>query len=501
MVARFSAFSRRIAAVVCVLASSACAQVVTNRVVIIPTADGTATGELRLRERQANGTNYVGLKAPPVITANKVWELPVADGALGDCLQTNGTAQLLFLSCSGGLPVIDTTSLVKGSADDTKLLRFEVDGFTTATTRILTPPDADITIAGINLAQTWTSIQTHDADIFMATTRKIAPSSTGNANLGSTALHFGSAWVNNANIYTDLFLDSAARVSGDLIPSADVTYRLGNSTTRWHSSYIRDAFFLLSASPQATGAANLGSSSLRWASQWVNNVNLYSNLFFDSAATFSGSIIPSADGSYQIGNSTNRLHSAYIKDGFFQTSAKPQVTGAANLGSSTLHWGSAWIDTIDTTDIFGAGRILYGLASTDVSSGLGAIISKDAFVSATATTNASVGSFAAIASNYVALASSRTGSGTYLPLAFFTSASKRWEIDTSGHFLPGATTTYNVGSSSLRPNVVYADIINSTQGVTTPSGNFTGVISVRNAADTASCTISINGGVIYASTC
>lgn len=47
-------------------------------------------------------------------------------------------------------PVVDTTELVKGSVDATKRMRIEVDGLTTATTRVLTMPDADIT--PVNLA-------------------------------------------------------------------------------------------------------------------------------------------------------------------------------------------------------------------------------------------------------------------------------------------------------------------------------------------------------------
>lgn len=44
-------------------------------------------------------------------------------------------------------PVItDTYPIVSGSSDKTKLLRFEVDGFTTATTRVVTVPDRDVTI-------------------------------------------------------------------------------------------------------------------------------------------------------------------------------------------------------------------------------------------------------------------------------------------------------------------------------------------------------------------
>jgi hypothetical protein len=55
--------------------------------------------------------------------------------------------------------VPDTTPIVSGSADITKLLRFEIDGFTTATTRTLTPQNASYTIAGLNLGQTFTEAQ------------------------------------------------------------------------------------------------------------------------------------------------------------------------------------------------------------------------------------------------------------------------------------------------------------------------------------------------------
>ncbi len=46
-------------------------------------------------------------------------------------------------------PFTDATALVKGSADATKLLRFEVDGLTSSTTRIATMPDKDITLIGV----------------------------------------------------------------------------------------------------------------------------------------------------------------------------------------------------------------------------------------------------------------------------------------------------------------------------------------------------------------
>lgn len=55
-------------------------------------AGGTA--ELILREASGNGTNYIGLKAPASIAANKVWTMPAADGASGQAIVTDGSGVL-----------------------------------------------------------------------------------------------------------------------------------------------------------------------------------------------------------------------------------------------------------------------------------------------------------------------------------------------------------------------------------------------------------------------
>lgn len=60
-------------------------------------------------------------------------------------------------------PFLDTNTLIKGSVDATKLLRFEVDGFTAGATRVLTPPNANATIAGLEVANIFTTTQTVNA--------------------------------------------------------------------------------------------------------------------------------------------------------------------------------------------------------------------------------------------------------------------------------------------------------------------------------------------------
>jgi len=72
------------------------------------------------------------------------------DAASADWIDlTDGGATTLHSHAGGGsAPFIDSTAIIKGSVDDTKLWRVEVDGFTTGQTRVFTPPNADLTITG-----------------------------------------------------------------------------------------------------------------------------------------------------------------------------------------------------------------------------------------------------------------------------------------------------------------------------------------------------------------
>jgi hypothetical protein len=67
----------------------------------------------------------------------------------GRIFQTNSTPNG-YLTVSRFGPFIDTNPVAVGSSDGTKKVRLEVDGLTTATTRVLTVADADITLIGIN---------------------------------------------------------------------------------------------------------------------------------------------------------------------------------------------------------------------------------------------------------------------------------------------------------------------------------------------------------------
>lgn len=59
----------------------------------------------------------------------------------------------------------DATFRIAGSSDATKLLAFEVDGFTTGTTRTLTPQNASYTIAGLETTQTFSGGATFTGEL------------------------------------------------------------------------------------------------------------------------------------------------------------------------------------------------------------------------------------------------------------------------------------------------------------------------------------------------
>jgi hypothetical protein len=59
---------------------------------------GTGSAATELRFLDGGNSNYVGLKAPPTLTASKIWTLPAADGSNGEFLVTDGQGGLSWSS-------------------------------------------------------------------------------------------------------------------------------------------------------------------------------------------------------------------------------------------------------------------------------------------------------------------------------------------------------------------------------------------------------------------
>lgn len=67
------------------------------------------TSELRFLELAANGTNYVGFKAPDTLGGDVIFILPDADGSAGQLLTTDGSKNLSWVTASGTGTVTSVT--------------------------------------------------------------------------------------------------------------------------------------------------------------------------------------------------------------------------------------------------------------------------------------------------------------------------------------------------------------------------------------------------------
>ena len=58
--------------------------------------DNTNGGQVKLNEGTANGTNFIGIKAPNAVTTSTTFRLPDGDGSAGQFLKTDGSGNLDF---------------------------------------------------------------------------------------------------------------------------------------------------------------------------------------------------------------------------------------------------------------------------------------------------------------------------------------------------------------------------------------------------------------------
>src|SRR5262245_8824463 len=105
-----------------------------------------------------------------------------------------------FTTGGGGggasVPVFDTTERVKGSSDETKQLRFEVDGLPASTTRVLTPPGQDGTLAISPLTTKG------DLWVYAAASARLPVGSNGQVIVADSTAASGLAWTNTIQVAT-----------------------------------------------------------------------------------------------------------------------------------------------------------------------------------------------------------------------------------------------------------------------------------------------------------
>jgi hypothetical protein len=156
-------------------------------------------------------------------------------------LDSSGTETELGGSGSGDtLPIADTTAVVKGSGDATKLVRIEADGLTTGTTRVITMPDANttlpvvsqvLTISGPSAARTitvpdanFTAARTDAANTFTGTQTFSSAPTFSPMTLGSVLFAGTSGALTQDN--TNFFYDDTNNLLNLGNPVSSLNFRL-----------------------------------------------------------------------------------------------------------------------------------------------------------------------------------------------------------------------------------------------------------------------------------
>lgn len=206
------------------------------------------------------------------LSAGMAW-LTDCMGADRDLTLRNITVTGICTGCGGGgssLPVIDTTSIVKGNVTASKQARFDVETLVSAaTTRSLTIQNASYVIAGTNIAQTISGTNTFSSNIL----------ALGTPNIGSTTAPFSATFATAVfgeaiKIASPGSLFAAAtsleQITPDVLRMRDAA---GNVMQDWTKTV--PAFSSLTADfIPSDSTRTLGRTGNRWAKLWVVDIDI-----------------------------------------------------------------------------------------------------------------------------------------------------------------------------------------------------------------------------------
>jgi hypothetical protein len=117
-------------------------------------------------------------------------DIAAAIAAAPVAVAAKNAAEAAAAQAAAGAAFDDANPVVKGSADATKQVRFEVDGLSTGTTRVLTVPNEDLTLAGRG-ANTFTGTQTGaDNELVQWILRDVAAKYVDKGNSGTSTQTF-----------------------------------------------------------------------------------------------------------------------------------------------------------------------------------------------------------------------------------------------------------------------------------------------------------------------
>lgn len=434
-------------------------------------------------EFQSGGfrTGFTYPTTPP--SGNLIWKLPNAD-AVG-CLQSDGSFQLSIVACSGGstLPVIDTTKIVKGSVDATKELRFEIDGFTTGTTNVLTPQDASYVIAGTNITNTFSASQI---------TRDLIPSGAGSWNVGTVSDPYSTMvsvqyYARPAGGLCNYVGMSGSTISGGLVVAQDTACAIQAQMSNVGFDTVN-----------SVGAYKVQGTTIITAGRVLGGLT-----------GLSSSLIPTSNGTLDLASNSFRFREGYINN-IYSDAVVPYSAGTGVVGTSGVPFGQGNFVSLASSVSFRLGTsTTAGYVLTADASGFGTwqAASSGTSLPVTDTTNIVKGSVDATKLVRLEVDGLTSGASRVLTVQdasytlagtdignTFTATNSFLATQITQTVRPNIDNTYDLGDPSYRFRQLYgftASLASTASGITT-------VLSIPNA--TSSFAIYVPNGGIAAST-
>ena len=526
----------------------------------------TVTGVLDAATFNATGSPAYRVSGTTVINASREATfagLTIATGAASGYVWTSdGSGVGSWQAAAGGLPVVDTTGIAKGSSDATKIARLEVDGLTTGTTRVLTVQDGDYTLAGLNINQTFVNPQT----VAIASAQNQLTLSQTNSSgfydpaclvLASTdtvtSTIYGAARVcagyQTASFTNEKFAIQTATGSGtyqDAITITNQAVALPGALTVTGLTTFNGFVDMLGAginymygtlAPQVNDSGSIGTVGSRYGD------------FFGVRGNFTGATIGSATTTVRLGQNLDLNYSGNYAGMAINTWSATDAHGGVidfnKSGSGTVGTHSAVVsgETLGFFVFRGSDGTAFqravevnGEVDGAVSSGVvpGRLRIRTANSSGTMTERLRVDStgLTTITGN-LTVTGTCTGCGTIsFPISSSVTFSTGSTYDVGstsapplnvygnyiepltelvmgsgtvfrGSLIPATNNTDAIGNTSFRVSNVATVNANISGTITTPSGSagITSTKTVRDSAGTGTCTLIFSGGILTGGTC